>query len=259
MTNNKKKRESTYYKHFFFDLDGTVTRSRSLIEKEMRQVLAQYLNNERTITIVSGAQTLQIQKQIDNLPCYYLGQNGNHAFHGADQKDIWRRLLSPEQKKEILDHVKSIPRDWPVQNENDLVEDRGCQISYSLIGHHEDVSKKEAFDSDFAKRRNLIQKYPFESKTVDVKIGGTTCFDYFERGKNKGYNVAEFISLMNWDKNQCIYLGDALFPGGNDETVMGVIETFAVNNPTDTLNFLKKQLYSPLEGPEDYMPSSTQE
>lgn len=228
------------YRHLFFDLDGTVTRSRSLIEDAMRKTLETLMKRGKNIIIVSGAAVSQSQTQTGKLPCLYLGQNGNHAHDRKTQKDIWKRELLPEQKKEIFDHIASIPRDWPVKDENDLVEDRGSQIAYSLLGHHEELPKKEAFDADFNRRRTLLKKYPFVSETVEVKIGGTTCLDYFARGKNKGFNVAELISLMKWDKDKCIYLGDALFPGGNDETVVGVIETHAVKNPIETLDFLKK-------------------
>lgn len=238
-----KEKKYTTYRHFFFDLDGTITRSRSPIEDSMRKTLATIMRRGGNVVIVSGARVAQGQAQTKNLPCFYLGQNGNHAFDGKTLNDIWKRELSPQQKKEVFSHIKAIPRDWQVIDETDLIEDRGSQVSYSLLGHHEEVAKKEAFDPDFKKRRALLEEYPFESKTVEVKIGGTTCLDYFERGKNKGYNVTELIRLMNWEKDECIYLGDALFPGGNDETVIGIIETMPVKNPTETINFLKKQLY----------------
>ncbi len=38
---------------------------------------------------------------------------------------------------------------------------------------------------------------------------------------------------MNWEKSECLFFGDALFPEGNDETVIGVIETIQVENPDD--------------------------
>ena len=34
---------------------------------------------------------------------------------------------------------------------------------------------------------------------------------------------------------ESIYFGDMLFPGGNDESVIGVIKTVSVDNPVDTL------------------------
>jgi len=60
----------------------------------------------------------------------------------------------------------------------------------------------------------------------------------FHFGKNKGYNVRQFIEKMAWDPDQSIYIGDALFPGGNDETVIGVIPTKAVKDYRETYDYL---------------------
>ena len=49
----------------------------------------------------------------------------------------------------------------------------------------------------------------------------------------KGANVQKIIDLMGWDKDECIYFGDGLYPGGNDEAVIGVIETVAVDDHLD--------------------------
>ena len=49
--------------------------------------------------------------------------------------------------------------------------------------------------------------------------------DYFKKGKNK-FNINRLIDLKGWEKEECLFFGDALFPGGNDETVNGVIQPF---------------------------------
>ena len=77
---------------------------------------------------------------------------------------------------------------------------------------------------------------------VEVKSGGTTVLDIFQKGKHKGYNVGELIKTLGWEKDNAIYVGDALFPGGNDATVIGVIDTHAVPNYHATYDFLKNEL-----------------
>lgn len=221
-------------KHLFFDLDNTVSRSRSKLSAEMKEWL---LAAEQDIIIVSGATCEQIDFQVDGLPCYKLGQNGNHAIDPAGHT-LWEECLNEEQKAEINTHIATMPRDWEVIDESDLVQDRGCQISYSLLGHNEIIDKKEAFDADSEKRKALLEKYPFHSNTSQVRIGGTTCLDYTAIGRNKGHYVTELIAYLKWDKEECVYFGDMLFPGGNDESVIGVIDTVAVENPEDTLRHL---------------------
>ena len=75
-----------------------------------------------------------------------------------------------------------------------------------------------------------------------VRPGGTTTFDFTIAGKDKGFNILRLIRHEGWKKEDCIYIGDALFAGGNDETVIGVIPTHAVKDPDDTFDFVKANL-----------------
>ena len=227
------------YKHIFFDMDGTITRAKSLIVPEMTS-LRLALKQEHDVVIVSGQTLENIKRQTQAFPSYYLCQSGNHALDFATGEEFWRRQLSDEQKREIIDHIATIPRTWPVLDEKDLVEDRGAQISYSLLGHHENVDKKEAFDPDGSRRKTILNEHPLVSNLVEVKIGGTTTLDYVQKGINKGYNVVEFSKKMGWDINDCIYIGDALFEGGNDDTVLGVFDTLQVSGPDETMGVIKK-------------------
>jgi len=223
--------------HLFFDLDNTVTRSRSLITPELKDLLT---HSKHDIIIVSGAICSQIAYQVDGVPCYKLGQNGNHALT-PDDDVIWEERLTPAEEAEIHAHIHSIPRTWEVSNPHDLVQDRGCQISYSLLCHNENLEKKEAFDPDGEVRSALLAQYPFNSATLQVKIGGTTCLDYTVLGRHKGAHVARLIEHLGWTVEDSVYFGDMLFPGGNDESVIGVVKTVEVENPAHTLEILKRE------------------
>lgn len=220
--------------HLFFDLDNTVTRSRSKISTQLKEILN---NTRHDVILVSGAVCPQIAWQVDGVACYKLGQNGNHAL-APDDAILWEEQLSKIDEATIHSHINSIPRTWAVSDERDLVQDRGCQISYSLLGHNEVLEKKEAFDPKGEVRKQLLTDFPFVSDTLDVKIGGTTCFDYTAKGKHKGFYVDLLIKQLGWEKSDCLYFGDMLFPGGNDESVIGVIPTQAVANPEDTVKKL---------------------
>lgn len=237
-------------KHIFFDLDGTLTRSRSLMT-DAHQELFRKLCHEKDVVVVTGGQLSQIQNQIPasfDGEYFVLSQSGNHAI-AKNGEILWSERFTPEQKAGILALVQTIHGDvaLPVKDENDLVEDRGSQISYSLIGHHEDTGKKEAFDPGAAKRLALLWKYKEAVEALrvlgaDVRPGGTTTFDFTVAGKHKGFNILRLIEHEGWKKEDCLYIGDALFEGGNDETVIGVISTYAVKNPDETFNFVKANL-----------------
>lgn len=228
------------YQHLFFDMDGTVTPSRSLIDPAVKAYLSAL---PQTIVITSGSHNEQMTYQVDGLEIIKMGQNGNHVID-SDGTELWFDKITAEEKAEILSHIDKV---WKlchhdVPDSEDLIEDRGSQISLSIYGHHADPAAKRAFDGDFKRRKALLEAIPFESETLEVKLGGSTCLDYFRKGRNKGYNIDRLITHKGWNKAECIFFGDALFPGGNDETVVGVIETVAVVDPADTVKKLQKIL-----------------
>ncbi len=233
-------------RHLFFDLDNTLTRSKSPVSIEMADELLRHLAIGRDVVVVSGAVEDQIYKQIgDNFrgKIYVLAQNGNKATM-KNGVDGWANILSSEQKKNVFEHIDEIKKSFKeifdgVKDEKDIVQDRGCQISFSLIGHNEEIEKKEAFDPGGKRRIKMLEKVPFVSDTMEVKIGGTTCLDYIEKGKHKGFNVAELVKREGWSMDECLYFGDALYKGGNDESVVGICPTQAVIDPAETLLILR--------------------
>ncbi len=60
------------------------------------------------------------------------------------------------------------------------------------------------------------------------------------KGRNKGYNIKRLIEHEGWDASECLYFGDSLFPGGNDETMIGVIDTVPVRDHRHTYELLRE-------------------
>jgi hydroxymethylpyrimidine pyrophosphatase-like HAD family hydrolase len=98
------------------------------------------------------------------------------------------------------------------------------------------------YDPYRKKRDALLESIPFVSDNLIVKIGGSTSFDYIHKDRHKGTNVQKIIDCMQWNKDECVYFGDGLFPGGNDEAVIGVIDTIAVEDEQDCLLKLQNLL-----------------
>lgn len=238
-------------KHFFFDLDNTLTPSKSHILPEHAPIFLE-LCERADVIVVSGHGPTDIRAHLEAAvegKYHILGQNGNYC-ELKDGTVLWNHSLTDEQKHATYAFIDKAKRllGLTVRDESDLVEDRDSQIAYSLIGHHEDHAVKNAFDPKHEKRLGLLATLKadvevLKNADVEVRSGGTTVLDFFAFGKNKGHNVAAFIKAMQWVADDCVYVGDALFPGGNDETVVGVITTQAVNGPEDTFAFISKMLH----------------
>lgn len=214
------------YKHLFFDLDGTLTESRQEISQEMYDTLVE-AKSEFDIIVISGAEKERIKKQLKELDVEIMAQSGNDTQY-------WKNLLTEKEKEKIVEHTRKFGFSVDFMR-----EDRGCQISLSFTGHNAPQEIKNAFDPDSKKRQKLLKEHPFIHKTLECRIAGSTCLDYTRKNGTKGKNIERLIKLKKWNKKDCIYFGDKLFKGGNDESVIGVIKVVEVANPTDLLAKLK--------------------
>lgn len=236
--------------HLFFDLDKTLTVSRSPMMRDHHDVFEQ-LCNRRDVVVVTGGTIEQIREQVtsrfDGKYCA-LAQSGNHAIK-ADGVELWREHIDDQQTNEVMLVIEMLKKHFSetVRDENDLVEHRGAQISYSVTGFHENIERKYAFDPDDSRRATALRALPDEVKRlrdagIEVMPAGTTTYNFILAGKDKGHNVKRLIVHEGWGENDCVYVGDALFPGGNDESVIGVIPTYAVKNPEETFAFVSSVL-----------------
>jgi len=219
-------------------MDQTVAPSRQPILPEMYQLLASVTQD---IIIVSGQEVEKINWQSNDLPSYTLGQNGNHATD-VENNELWNIPLDEDHRAEILSHINKLVAllDHELNQDWNPIEDRGSQITFSPVGNTAPVEVKAAYDPDRQKREALLAKVPFVSSDLVVKIGGSTSLDYIHKDRHKGANVQKLINLMGWNKEECVYFGDGLYPGGNDEAVIGIIETVAVADHRDTYEKLLK-------------------
>lgn len=225
-------------KHLFFDLDMTVAPARQPILPSMYELLSSLPHD---IVIVSGQLTEKIEWQTNGFPAIRMGQNGNHAVE-ADGTELWYTPLDEHHQKEILDHVNALIEilDHDVNHEWNPIENRGAQITFSPIGNTAPVDIKMVYDPDKQKRFSLLERVPFISDELTVKIGGSTSLDYIHKTRHKGTNVARLIAHKGWEKDDCLYFGDGLCPGGNDEAVIGVIDTHPVDDHEHTYELLRE-------------------
>ena len=222
-------------------MDQTVAPARQPILPEMFELLSSL---PHTIVIVSGQEVSKIGWQSNDLPAYTLGQNGNHATD-INNQELWNLLLEESHRQEILRHIDAIVEilDHDLNHDWKPIEDRGGQITFSPIGNTAPVEFKKSYDPDRTKREEIMRRVPFISDELVVKIGGSTSLDYIHKDRHKGTNVQKQIDLMDWDKDECVYFGDGLYPGGNDEAVIGVIETIPVVNHLDTYRILQEKFF----------------
>jgi phosphomannomutase len=143
-------------------------------------------------------------------------------------KDGWQKLysedLSDAQKERIIAALRAAvtssglaaTKTW-----GETIEDRGSQITYSALGQQAPLDEKSKWDPDFAKRRRIKALLDVALPDFSVRLGGTTSIDVTLPGIDKAYGIDKLRDVLGITIAEMIYVGDALFPGGNDYPVRG--------------------------------------
>jgi phosphomannomutase len=211
-----------------FDLDGTLAESKSAIDVEMSGLLGRLLAVER-VAVISGGAFPQFQQQlVGNLPkdgdltkLSLLPTSGTrfYQYAGGDWKLLYTEDFSAEQKQTIIAALSEAVEKSGFKAQKtwgEAIEDRESQITYSALGQQAPLEEKKTWDPDFAKRKKIKAILDPMLPDLAVNLGGSTSIDITKPGVDKAYGIHKLESILKIPIPQMLYIGDALFPGGND-------------------------------------------
>lgn len=229
-----------------FDLDGTLAESKSDLDAEMVSLLDALLRVAK-VAIISGGDWPQFEKQIlshnfasGGLPNLSLLPACGTKFYSyrSGWVPVYSEDLKAEEKKEIISSLKiasELLGYVPVKVWGDVIEDRGSQITYSALGQKAPLAQKKAWDPDFAKRKEMQGLLSKSIPEFSVRLGGTTSIDVTRAGIDKAYGVGKLVEILCVRPGDMIFIGDALFPGGNDYPVKEAgVDSIQVRDSTET-------------------------
>ena len=211
-----------------FDLDGTLAESKSSIDAEMSKLLHNLLSVIK-VAIISGGDWPQFEKQVlSNLPHDECLENLSllptcgTKFYKYDKGD-WEKIYSEDftvkEKKKITGSLAKAIDETGFKEKRvwgEIIEDRGSQITYSSLGQQAPLEEKIKWDPDFAKRRKIKTFLDRLIPEFSVRLGGTTSVDITKPGIDKAYGIKKLMDILGIAIQDMIFVGDALFPGGND-------------------------------------------
>ncbi len=120
--------------------------------------------------------------------------------------------------------------------------EREAQITFTALPHGTDAEKL-LWDSRGKKRSKLRKLLAKRLPHYEVLSVARTSIDVTRKGIDKAFGVRWLASELNVKPEDMLFVGDALFPGGNDFVVMKTkIETKQVVNPTETAAIMDKLL-----------------
>ena len=229
-----------------FDLDGTLADSKSSLDAKTSILLHDLLGIIK-VAVISGGDWPQFEKQVlSHLPhderlanLSLLPTCGTKFFrYYGDWKKIYSEDFTSDEKEKIVNSFTKaigaagfkVEKVW-----GEIIEDRGSQITYSALGQLAPLEEKDKWDPYYAKRKKIKAILDAFIPEFSVRIGGATSIDVTKLGIDKAYGVRKLRDILGISLKEMIFIGDALFAGGNDYPAeqAGVI-SIPVRGPEDT-------------------------
>jgi phosphomannomutase len=229
-----------------FDLDGTLAQSKSSLDAEMAGLLGRLLGTVK-VAIISGGAWAQFEKQVlaflprdQRLKRLSLLPTCGTKFYQFD--GTWKKLYSEDfsasEKQTIIGALNRAVDQAGFRAEKhwgDLIEDRDSQITFSALGQEAPLAEKAKWDPDFAKRQKIEAILEPMIPGFSIRLGGATSIDVTRPGIDKAYGVKKLRETLDIAIGDMIFVGDAIFPGGNDYPAKQAgAESIRVRDPDET-------------------------
>jgi phosphomannomutase len=248
-----------------FDMDGTLTPSKSVADREMVGLILRLLEKKRVAVIGGGKYALFREQLIDRLPRrdprlarLFLFPTTSTAFYryrDGSWKNVYTLLLSKRDrariKKAFRDVFKEMGYVHPKKVYGPVIEDRGTQISFSALGQEivavlgkKGIQMKEEWKKKYTPLKLKMAKAVAKRLPgLEVHAAGFTTIDVTRRGIDKAYGMRQIEKYLHVPIRKMIFIGDALFPGGNDYAAKRTgVRCVAVRGPEDTKKIIKQIL-----------------
>jgi HAD superfamily hydrolase (TIGR01484 family) len=210
-----------------FDLDGTLAESKAALDAEMATLFGGLLGIVK-VAVISGGNWPQFQKQLlaylphdERLKNLSLLPTCGTKFYQytGDWKKIYSEDFTDDEKKKIISSLKQVIGSSGFKIEKvwgETIEDRGSQITFSALGQQAPIEEKKKWDADFTNRKKMKVLLDKLIPEFSVRLGGTTSVDVTKPGIDKAYGIRKLRDTLGITIDEMIFIGDALFPGGND-------------------------------------------
>ncbi|MBX4197066.1 HAD-IIB family hydrolase [Candidatus Saccharibacteria bacterium] len=231
-----------------FDLDGTLAPSKSPLPDRIEKLLTALLEKYQVCVISGGKYQLFQTQLLANLHAapellnnlHLMPTSGTRYYRHKNNswKQVYAEDLRPTQKQKIikalnegLDELKWRPdKTW-----GEIVEDRDSQITLSILGQEAPLQEKETWDPDGSRKMRLREVVAPKIPEFEVRAAGTTSIDVTKPGIDKAYGMQKLLDLLSISKQEALYMGDKVLPGGNDYPVKAMgIDTIEVTGWENT-------------------------
>src|SRR3989344_1596726 len=245
-----------------FDLDGTLVRTKSPMDVEMSELVARLLLVKRVVVIGGGKYSVFQELLVRQLKCskeslknLFLFPTTATAFYKYERgwKRVYSFSLTPFEisqiRKAFYEVFKEIGYQHPKKTYGELIENRGgSQMAFSVYG--QDIvrvlgdkgvkMKEEWLKNNLKTKMKITREVQKKLPNLEVRAAGFTTIDVTKKGIDKAFGIRQFKKYLKVPVNKMLFIGDAMFPGGNDYPVIKTgVDYMTVKNPEETKNIIR--------------------
>jgi phosphomannomutase len=200
---------------YIFDVDGTLTKSRNVIDPKFKTFFEYFISNNR-VWLISGSDK---DKTIEQLG-YNIWESVERAYQCSGNQLFIKGELIRENK---FNHpyVNTLLEQFLIKSKykhqyGNHIEERPGMVNFSVVGRNcNQKQRDEYFEWDKINKERehfvweIVERYPW----LDATIGGEISIDIYNRGEDKGQIVKDADTNFT-------FFGDKLKQGGNDYPVI---------------------------------------
>ena len=232
------------------DVDDTICESCQVIYPEMAEQINRLISQGYAIAFISGSKCEHLYGMISskiNGEHHLLGNTGTiyEVIKDGSRKQVYANNLTNSEKKEIFNAFKRLILQFnikPMTSTEDQLQDRDSQITLSALGRNAPPETKRDYDPSEEKRKWWVEflKGYLDDNKYEIKIGGTTSIDVTRKGMDKELGIKKFAEQLGMPLSKILFIGDKIYPGGNDYPASRIVDCISVKSPKETLEVLRK-------------------
>ena len=221
--------------NYVFDVDGTLTPSRGIIDKEFAEWFYNFCNTH-SVYLITGSDYAKTLEQVGEDICHSVQKvyncTGNAVYIKGQLIYSSNFTISASLRKYLLELLET---DKYTVRTGLHIEDRVGLCNFSIVGRNATKEQRKhyvEYDHATKNREMLVELINKNFPEVEATIGGETGIDIYEPGKDKS-QVADVLAPFT-------FFGDSIYPGGNDYTIaLRAVKYHNVTSWQDTFKILK--------------------
>lgn len=207
--------ESRSMNKFIFDVDGTLTPSRSRIDEDFKWWFIEFCIDYE-VYLVTGSDYAKTREQLTDQavlwPIRVYGCSGSEVWEGGEliRSSNWK---APHALYELM--YGWLQASKFVARTGQHIEERAGMINFSIVGRGATLAERKLYveyDKVNRERETIAHIINTEFEGITATVGGETGIDIHPTGADKSQILKDF----DLSKDKIIFFGDRMDYGGND-------------------------------------------